>query len=123
MGIAATGRRGIEIAVRHADLWITQDVAQDPRVAAPTAEAEIERQLAIVDEVCAEQGRDPATLERLAVLGYGSERPLDSVAAFQDAIERYTARGISRIAVLWPRGDRAAKQLAILEGALAEKAG
>lgn len=114
LAVAATGPKGMRVAARLADLWITQDVAQDARVAAATAEDEIARQLRLLDRVCEEEGRAPASLPRLAVLGYGAERPLASRAAFEDAIERYAALGVTTIAVLWPRGDAADRELGVL---------
>ncbi|MFC4056713.1 LLM class flavin-dependent oxidoreductase [Planomonospora corallina] len=120
LAVAATGRRGMEVAARLADLWITQDVGQDPAVYAGTPHAEVRRQLALLDEVCAEQGRDPGTLPRLAVLGYGGERPLASIEAFRDCLGRYGQLGVTTLAVLWPRGDEARGRLAVLEQAAAE---
>jgi alkanesulfonate monooxygenase SsuD/methylene tetrahydromethanopterin reductase-like flavin-dependent oxidoreductase (luciferase family) len=114
LAVAGTGPKGMRLAAEVADVWITQDIAQDVRVAAPTAEAEVARQLAILDAECDRVGRDPATLRRLAVLGYGSERPLASRAALVDAIERYHRLGVTTIAVLWPRGREASAQLAML---------
>ncbi|MBG0816490.1 LLM class flavin-dependent oxidoreductase [Planomonospora sp. ID82291] len=120
LAVAATARRGMELAARFADLWITQDVGQNPAVYAGTPHAEVRRQIALLDEVCAEQGRDPGTLPRLAVLGYGGERPLASIEAFRDCLGRYARLGVTTLAVLWPRGDRARAQLAVLEQAAAE---
>jgi len=120
LAVAGTGPKGMRLAAELADLWITQDIAQDTRVAAPTAEAEIARQVALLDAECEKVGRDPATLRRLAVLGYGGERPLASRAALEDAIERYGRLGITTIAVLWPRGDDAAVQLDILADLIRE---
>ena len=102
------------LAVRHADLWITQDVSQDPRLYAGTPEAEVRRQMVLLDEVCAEANRPAAELGRLVVLGYGGETPLESVDSFEDCVHRYAALGVDAIAVLWPRGDHAAQQLSVL---------
>ncbi|MGA5759540.1 LLM class flavin-dependent oxidoreductase [Nonomuraea bangladeshensis] len=120
LAVAATARRGMELAVRHADLWITQDISQNPATYAGTPHAEVRRQIALLDEICAEQGRAPETLPRLAVLGYGGERPLASIEAFRDCLGRYAQLGISTLAVLWPRGEQAGAQLAVLEQAAAE---
>ncbi len=122
IAVAATGPRGLGVAAVRADLWITQDVAKDARVAAPTAEAEMGRQLGMLDEACQQVGRDPATLPKLAVLGYGGERPLDSIEAFRDCRDRYASLGVTRLAVLWPRGDDAVRQIEVLAQAAAEAA-
>ncbi len=115
IAVAATGARGMALAAARADLWITQDVAKDPRVAAATPHAEVGRQLRLLDAACEQVGRDPATLPRLVVLGYGGERPLDSREAYLDCAGRYAELGVTRLAVLWPRGDGAGRQLAVLE--------
>ncbi|BBH70372.1 luciferase [Actinoplanes sp. OR16] len=112
IAVAATGPRGMAVAAAVADLWITQDVVKDPRVGAATPLAEVDRQLRLLREACAAAGRDPASLPAVVVLGYGGERPLDSVEAYRDCLGRYTAIGASRLVVLWPREDR---QLRVLE--------
>ncbi|MEU4562930.1 LLM class flavin-dependent oxidoreductase [Actinoplanes sp. NPDC023936] len=117
IAVAATGPRGLAVAVEHADLWITQDVIKNPRVAAATPEAEVGRQLGLLREACERAGRDPGTLPALVALGYGGERPLDSIEAYRDCLGRYRALGADRIAVLWPRGDDAERHLAVLEEA------
>ncbi|MFD7700685.1 LLM class flavin-dependent oxidoreductase [Streptomyces caelestis] len=120
LAVAATGRRGMRTAVRFADLWITQDVGQDPAAYAGTPYAEVRRQITLLDEVCAQQGRDPSTLSRLTVLGYGGERPLSSIEAFRDCVGRYAELGVTTLAVLWPRGEGSDARVAVLEQAAAE---
>lgn len=121
VAVAGTGRKGMELAARHASIWITQDVVQDPRVGAATAHKEVSRQVLILEEVLAASGRD-TTLDRLVVLGYGGEQPLASLESFRDCIGRYAALGFETIAVLWPRGQHAAAQRDVLEAGLAELA-
>ncbi|MEU4422421.1 LLM class flavin-dependent oxidoreductase [Actinoplanes sp. NPDC024001] len=117
LAVAATAARGMQLAARFADLWITQDVGQNPAVYAGTPYREIRRQITELDEICVQHGRDPAGLARLAVLGYGGERPLDSIEAFRDCLGRYAELGVTTLAVLWPRGDQARTRLAVLEEA------
>jgi alkanesulfonate monooxygenase SsuD/methylene tetrahydromethanopterin reductase-like flavin-dependent oxidoreductase (luciferase family) len=120
LAVAATGRLGMQTAARFADLWITQDVSQDQASYAGTPHAEVRRQIALLDEVCAQHGREPATLPRLTVLGYGGERPLSSIEAFRDCVGRYAELGITTVAVLWPREDESGTRVAVLEQAAAE---
>ncbi len=119
LAVAATGPRGMQVAARRASHWITQDVAQDPRAYAGTAQGEIARQLVLLDAACRSVQRDPASLPRTAVLGYGTERPLESAGALEDALGRYAALGITTVAVLWPRGEGASRRLDVLGAALA----
>lgn len=118
LAVAATGPRGMGLAVAHGGIWVTQDL----RGRSASVEAEVERQLSELDDQCSLLGRDPATLARTMVLGYGEERPLDSIEAFRDVVGRYAARGFDSIAVLWPRGPEAAQRLAVLEQAAHEQA-
>ncbi|WP_229890271.1 LLM class flavin-dependent oxidoreductase [Streptomyces griseomycini] len=120
LAVAATGKHGMRTAARFADLWITQNVGQDPTACAGAPHAEVRRPVALLDEVCARQGREPGTLPRLAVLGYGGERPLSSVETFRDCVGRYAGLGIATLAVLWPRGNQEHTRLAVLEQAAAE---
>jgi alkanesulfonate monooxygenase SsuD/methylene tetrahydromethanopterin reductase-like flavin-dependent oxidoreductase (luciferase family) len=117
LAVAATGPRGVELAAGRADVWITQDLPGR----SGSAEAEVRRQLALLDDACVRAERDPATLSRVVVLGYGEERPLDSVEALRDSLGRYAALGADTVALLWPRGDDAAAQRAVLEQACAER--
>ncbi|WP_049798119.1 LLM class flavin-dependent oxidoreductase [Aeromicrobium massiliense] len=72
----------------------------------------------LLDETCAAAGRDPSSLPRLVVLGYGSERPLESEEAFRDALGRYGELGAATVAVLWPRGEGATRHLDVLAAVL-----
>lgn len=111
LAVAGTGPRGMDLAAAHADIWITQDLGGRTG----SAEAEVRRQLENLDEACQRAGRDPATLARVVVLGYGEERPLDSLEAYADCQGRYSEAGIDSIALLWPRDPDAVGRLAVLE--------
>lgn len=120
IAVAGTGRAGMRLAADHAALWLTQDVVQDPEVGAATPFAEVSRQVAILEEVLEASGRGVGSMKRLIVLGYGGERPLDSIEAFRDCAGRYAALHFDTIAVLWPRGTDAGARLRTLEAALGE---
>lgn len=113
LAVAATGPRGLELAARRGDVWITQDLPGR----AGSAAADVRRQVERLDDACARAGRDPASLSRIAVLGYGEERPLDSIEAFRECLGRYRDLGIDSVALLWPRGDSASARLSVLEEA------
>jgi alkanesulfonate monooxygenase SsuD/methylene tetrahydromethanopterin reductase-like flavin-dependent oxidoreductase (luciferase family) len=91
--IAATGPRSMRVAARHAATW----VASDSRAAGPDL---VER----LGEACIAEGRDPATLARLVLVGH-RERPLDSVEAFRDVEGRYAELGFTDLVVHWPRAE------------------
>jgi alkanesulfonate monooxygenase SsuD/methylene tetrahydromethanopterin reductase-like flavin-dependent oxidoreductase (luciferase family) len=107
--IAADGPRGMRLAARHGDAWVTLD--------GRSRGAQALRQL---EEACLEVGRDPASLKRLALLGF-EERPLASVEAFRDALGRHAELGFTDLVVHWPRGDEPFRgDRAVLERIAAE---
>jgi alkanesulfonate monooxygenase SsuD/methylene tetrahydromethanopterin reductase-like flavin-dependent oxidoreductase (luciferase family) len=89
--IAATGRRSFALAARHGAAW----VASDSRGAGPELIGRLE-------EVCSAEGRDPATIDRIVVVGH-RERPLASVEAFRDVAGRYSESGFTDLVIHWPR--------------------
>jgi alkanesulfonate monooxygenase SsuD/methylene tetrahydromethanopterin reductase-like flavin-dependent oxidoreductase (luciferase family) len=89
--IAASGPRGMGIAARFGETWVTIDSGG----AGP-------EQLVRMEDVCTEVGRDPAGLRRLVLLGF-KERPLESIEAFRDAAGRYAEMGFTDLVVHWPR--------------------
>jgi alkanesulfonate monooxygenase SsuD/methylene tetrahydromethanopterin reductase-like flavin-dependent oxidoreductase (luciferase family) len=90
--IAGEGRRGMRLAARYGESWVTVDSRSGSA------------RLPALDEVCVEAGRDPASLRRLALLGF-QERPLASVDAFQDVLGRHAELGFTDLVVHWPRRD------------------
>jgi alkanesulfonate monooxygenase SsuD/methylene tetrahydromethanopterin reductase-like flavin-dependent oxidoreductase (luciferase family) len=101
--VAATGPRGLRLAARHGQGWVTYG---DPRgsgdIPAEDCPAVIARQLAGLEAACAETGRDPGQLDRVLLQGSTRERPLDSLDAFVDYAGRYAELGITEIALHWP---------------------
>lgn len=91
--IAAEGPRGMRLAAEIAELWVTVD----SRGAGPD---QVER----IEAACRTAGRDPATLGRIALLGFAS-RPLASIEAFRDVAGRYAEMGFTDLVVHWPRDD------------------
>ncbi|HEY3164843.1 MAG TPA: LLM class flavin-dependent oxidoreductase [Candidatus Limnocylindrales bacterium] len=110
--IAATGPRGMRLAARFGSAW----VASDSRGAGRDL---VER----LAEVCAAEGRDPGSLDRLVLVGH-RERPLASVEAFRDVAGRYRDAGFSDLVVHWPRPDEPfAANMDVLERVAAEVLG
>lgn len=106
IALAAAGPRTLSLTARHADAWITfgEPDAADQSPAA--IEAAVRRQAAILDDRCAALGRDPAALDRIYLVGNTAERPLASVAAFEDFVGRYEALGFTDVVFHDPRpGD------------------
>lgn len=91
--IAASGPRGMRIAARYGQTWVTVDSRQ-------AAGEQVER----LEEACVAAGREPSSLARLALLGF-HERPLGSIEAFQDALGHYAELGFTDLVIHWPRRD------------------
>ena len=110
--IAATGPRGLRLAARYGATWI----ASDSRDAGPDL---VDR----LGEACVAEGRDPASIGRLVLVGH-RERPLDSVEAFRDVAGRYGAAGFTDLVAHWPRRrEPFAAVMAVLERIAAEVLG
>ncbi|HTI28675.1 MAG TPA: LLM class flavin-dependent oxidoreductase [Kutzneria sp.] len=104
--IAATGPRGMRLAAKHAQTWIT---AGPPATfdARPYEQAlpQIAAQLRAVDDACVAVGRNPATLRRLLLTGAAVGGVLASAEAWRDAAGRFAEVGVTDLVVHWPRAD------------------
>lgn len=104
--IAASGPRGMQLAARYGQYWVT--TGEPNRFAsAPYEEAlpVLRQQVEALEKACTEIGRDPATLSRLLVTGPTVGGVLASKEAFFDAAGRFAEVGITDVVVQWPRPD------------------
>jgi alkanesulfonate monooxygenase SsuD/methylene tetrahydromethanopterin reductase-like flavin-dependent oxidoreductase (luciferase family) len=107
--VAGNGRRGIDLAARVADGWISYVGAgnrPDPDVAAGAAAGRMEQ----LDRRCDELGRDPSTLRRFhlvpdGIVGEDGPGPLASVDAFVDHVDRCRRLGFTDVVFHHPRPD------------------
>ena len=88
--IAATGRRGMRLAAEQGAVWVTFG---------PDLRAQVE----VLEEECEAVGRDPATLDRLALTGLVLDAGLTSADHFADTMGRYGEMGVTDVVVHWPR--------------------
>lgn len=106
LAVAALGPRGIRLAARHADIWIT--IAW-PGHGEPhrydRAVPVVREQSARLDAECAAIGRDPATVHRLVVTGARIDGVLTSVETYRDACGLFGDAGVTDLVVHWPRAD------------------
>jgi alkanesulfonate monooxygenase SsuD/methylene tetrahydromethanopterin reductase-like flavin-dependent oxidoreductase (luciferase family) len=105
LAVAATGRRTLAVAARHADAWITYGDASYREITPAGTERIVRRQAEQLAECCAAAGRDPGEIDRIYLVGNTAERPLASVAAFTDFVGRYHALGFTDIVFHHPRPD------------------
>ena len=93
LAIAAQGRRGLRVAAEYADIWVTMPSGKT----AEEAQRSVQERNLILEEQCAELGRDPETIERACLAGWsGPDRPFASADAFQDFVGRYREAGMQR---------------------------
>ena len=103
--IAATRPKGMRVVARHATMWVTNGDREhegDPLGAEQGAEV-VRRQLALLERVCADEGRDPTSLARLVLTGARLSACLDSPGAFAEAKAAYSEVGVTDLVIHWPR--------------------
>lgn len=105
--LAAHGRRGFDLVGRYADGWSTYGGPASVSLEAAAYWDLLAEQTGAVDDACRRHDRDPARLRRSLLLGYGTIRPVESVAAFTECLERAEAQGFDEVVVYWPRSDDA----------------
>lgn len=103
--VAALGPQMMHHAARHADIWNTMSFAADLE----EQMAELADRSAAMDEICADLGRDPASLRRsytmfdaTARAGGGVIRYYESDDLFVDMVGRATALGVTEISLYYP---------------------
>ena len=103
--IAATGRRGMHIVARHAQTWVTNGDRshRGPPLGARDGAEVVGRQMKQLDEICRDEGRDPATIDRLVLTGGRLGAGLDSPGAFATTRAAYAEVGVTDLVVHWPR--------------------
>ncbi|WP_329135955.1 LLM class flavin-dependent oxidoreductase [Streptomyces sp. NBC_00670] len=106
--VAATGPRGLALAARYGQGWVTTG---DPKLfeeGTPQQSVEaIRGQIGRLGTACAELGRDVAELDKLLLTGFTPDRgrPLESVDAFVDFAGRHRELGVTEIVLHWPIPD------------------
>ncbi|MEV8532316.1 LLM class flavin-dependent oxidoreductase [Streptomyces sp. NPDC051211] len=108
--VAATGPRGLKLAARHGQAWVTTG---DPKLyeeGTPEQSVEaIRGQLEKLGKACAETGRDVAELDKILLTGFTPEKNsvLDSFDAFVDFAGRHRELGFTEIVIHAPIADSA----------------
>ncbi|MFH8793900.1 LLM class flavin-dependent oxidoreductase [Streptomyces sp. NPDC017941] len=101
--VAATGPRGLRLAARHGQAWVTTG---DPKISeSGTPEQSLDAIRGQVDRLgaaCAEIGRDIGELGKVLLTGFTPDRPLASFDAFVDFAGRHAALGVDEIVLHWP---------------------
>ncbi len=104
VGIAATGPRGLKLAARHADWWITfGDALRASEMSPSECLASVNAQVDGLNDACRQQHRDPSEIRRLLLVGGSKEPWTDSVESFVDLANRYAEVGITDIVLHAPQ--------------------
>lgn len=105
--IAATGPRGMRLAVEHAAIWVTNgDRAHEgPPLPLAVGVEVVREQVQRLDAACAAVGREPSSLRRLVLTGPRLDPGFESRASFQETKVAYAEIGITDLVVHWPRPD------------------
>ncbi|WP_172382896.1 LLM class flavin-dependent oxidoreductase [Streptomyces sp. MNP-20] len=101
--VAATGPRGLRLAARYGQAWVTTG---DPKIfATGTPEESLEAIRGQVDRLgaaCEQTGRDPGELDKILLTGFTPDRPLESFDAFVEFAGKHAALGFDEIVLHWP---------------------
>ncbi|MFI1930692.1 LLM class flavin-dependent oxidoreductase [Streptomyces sp. NPDC020330] len=106
--VAATGPRGLKLAARYGQAWVTTG---DPKLyengTPEESRAALRAQNERLTAACAEIGRDASELDRVLLTGFTPDRngPLESVDAFVDFAGRHAELGFTEIVVHAPIPD------------------
>ncbi|MYV96850.1 LLM class flavin-dependent oxidoreductase [Streptomyces sp. SID3343] len=104
--IAATGPRGMALAARHGQAWVTfGDAERAGELTPDECLATVSTQVARLTDACVRAGRDVEDLDRILLTGSTRERPLESVDAFVDFAGRYAEAGITELLLHQPIPD------------------
>jgi len=106
--VAATGPRGLKLAARYGQAWVTTGDPKLYEAGTPEqSDAALRGQLDKLAKACADVGRDAAELDRILLTGFTPDRagPLESVEAFVDFAGRHRELGFTEIVVHWPIAD------------------
>ncbi|WP_309055886.1 LLM class flavin-dependent oxidoreductase [Streptomyces sp.] len=103
--VAATGPRGLKLAARYGQAWVTTG---DPKLyengTPEQAREALRGQVEKLGKACAEIGRDVAEVDKILLHGFSPDRngPLESVDAFVDYAGRHRELGFSEFVIHWP---------------------
>ncbi|MFE4449184.1 LLM class flavin-dependent oxidoreductase [Streptomyces sp. NPDC056796] len=104
--VAATGPRGLRLAARYGQAWVTTG---DPKLfEAGTPEqsvAALRGQIDRLGAACEETGQDVSALDKVLLTGFTPGDPLRSFDAFVDFAGTHFDLGFTEIVVHWPVPD------------------
>lgn len=104
LAVAASGKRGIELAARHADAWITAGEADWlGGYTELQCLAAVSEQVRELKRACERAGRDFLSMERIMIVTPMCGNPLASAKSCLKIAERYAEAGMSHLVIHWPQ--------------------
>jgi hypothetical protein len=97
----------MRVAATHASVWVTNGDRshEGPPLSPQRGASVVAGQLRRFEQVCADAGRDPDTVDRLVLTGPRLDGGLRSRAAFRAVVDAYESVGITDLVVHWPRPE------------------
>ncbi|WP_060884039.1 LLM class flavin-dependent oxidoreductase [Streptomyces caniscabiei] len=106
--VAATGPRGMRLAARYGQAWVTTGDPKLFETGTPEQSVHaIRGQVEKLADTAAAVGRDAARLDKILLTGFTPDRgrPLESLDAFVDFAGRHAELGITDLVIHWPIPD------------------
>jgi alkanesulfonate monooxygenase SsuD/methylene tetrahydromethanopterin reductase-like flavin-dependent oxidoreductase (luciferase family) len=99
--IAATGPKSLRVAAKHASIWVTngQRAHQGPPLPPDQGATVVARQPRLFEQACEAEGRDPAAVDKLVLIGPRLDSGLESAATFRTVVDAPAAVGITDLVV------------------------
>ncbi|WP_405894871.1 LLM class flavin-dependent oxidoreductase [Streptomyces sp. NBC_00104] len=106
--VAATGPRGMRLAARYGQAWVTTGDPKLFETGTPEQSVQAMRgQVERLADTAAALGHDAARLDKILLTGFTPDRgrPLESLDAFVDFAGRHAELGFTDLVVHWPIPD------------------
>jgi alkanesulfonate monooxygenase SsuD/methylene tetrahydromethanopterin reductase-like flavin-dependent oxidoreductase (luciferase family) len=101
--VAATGPRGLDLAARYGQGWVTDlDATAVGEISVEDGLRVLRARLEKLSAACDAAGRDVTELDKVLVHGSAPKEPLTSVDAFVDWAGRHRALGFTELVLHWP---------------------
>jgi alkanesulfonate monooxygenase SsuD/methylene tetrahydromethanopterin reductase-like flavin-dependent oxidoreductase (luciferase family) len=103
--VAATGPRGLRLAARYGQAWVTTGDPKLYETGTPEQSRQALRdQTKKLAEACADIGRDADAMDKILLTGFTPDRgrPLESLDAFVDFAGEHRQLGFTEIVIHWP---------------------
>jgi alkanesulfonate monooxygenase SsuD/methylene tetrahydromethanopterin reductase-like flavin-dependent oxidoreductase (luciferase family) len=102
--IAAAGPKALTIAAQHAQTWVTFGPVRPAESPGHWFDA-VAGQARTLDAACLANGREPTSINRMALVGLELGWAQQSIGAWQDFTGRLAELGFTDVAVHWPRPE------------------